>query len=82
MLIRVKVFPESKREEIIKKAEDRFEVKVKEKAEMGMANRAVVAALAQYFKIPAAKIRLIKGARERSKIFEIIGAGGDLFSNR
>lgn len=79
MLIRVKVFPESKNEEIIKKAEDRFEVKVKEKAEMGMANRAVIAALSAHFKIPSAKIRLIKGARERSKIFDITGAGGNLF---
>ena len=75
MLIKVKVFPKSKQEEINKKAQDRFEIKVKGRAERGSANRAVTAALARYFKIAPAKIRLIKGAEKRNKIFEIIGAG-------
>jgi len=44
---------------------------VKEKPKMGMANKGVVKILAFYFKIPEAKIRLIKGAKQRNKIFEI-----------
>jgi len=71
MLIKVKVFSNSKKEEIIKKSEDSFEIKVKEKPIMGRANRKVVRVLASYFKIPESKIRLIKGFKERSKIFEI-----------
>jgi len=73
MLIKVKVFPNSKKEEIIKKAEDGFEVKVKEKPVMGLANRAVVKSLALYFRIPESKIRIVKGFRERNKIFKING---------
>ena len=72
MLIKVKAFPNSKTEEIIKKAEDSFDVKVKEKPVMGQANRAIIAVLAGYFKIPQNKIRLVKGFKDRNKIFDIL----------
>lgn len=71
MLIKVKVFPDSGKQEIIKKAEDSFEVWVKEKPIKGQANRAVISALVEYFEIPREKIRLIKGWQQRNKIFEI-----------
>jgi uncharacterized protein len=71
MLIKVKVFPEEKEPEIIKKSADSFDVKVKEKPQMGQANEAVISLLAYYFEIPRHKIRLIKGGKERNKIFEI-----------
>ena len=71
MLIKVKVFPNSKKEEVIKKSEDSFEVKVKEKPERGKANRTAVRILASYFDLPESKIRLIKGFSKRNKIFEI-----------
>lgn len=101
MLIKVKVFPSSKKEEIIKKSEDSFEVKVKAKPIKGLANKAVIGVLSRYFKIPVSKmkfpaqagneiphrrpprimrasprssgarIRLVKGFKERNKIFEI-----------
>jgi len=71
MLIKVKVFPNSKREEVIKKSEDSFEVKIKEKPEKGRANREVVRVFSSYFKISESKIRLIKGFKKRNKIFEI-----------
>lgn len=72
MLIRVKVFPKSKEEEIIKKSKNSFDIKVKEKPERGLANMATISLLAYYFEVPREKIRLIKGFKERSKIFEII----------
>lgn len=71
MLIKVKVFPNSKKEEIIKESEDSYKVKVKEMPVRGMANRAVITALSFYFKIPKANLRLVKGFKERNKIFEI-----------
>ena len=77
MLIKVKVFPNSKEEEIIKKSEDSFDVSVKEKPIMGMANKAVISALSSYFKISESEIRLIKGFRERNKIFKITKIYGD-----
>ena len=64
MLIKVKAFPNSKKEEIIKKSEDHFEVKVKEKPVMGLANKAIIRNLAFYFKLPESKIRTSRFARE------------------
>jgi len=72
MLIKVKVFPDSKEEKIVKKRGDSFEVMVKEKPIGGEANRGVIDALAKFFNIPKNKIRLIKGFKQRNKIFEII----------
>lgn len=80
MLIKVKVFPNSKKEEIIKKSEDNFEIKIKEKALKGLANRAVISTLSSYFKIPTLRIRLVKGFKERNKIFEIISENSKKFS--
>ena len=71
MLIKVKVFPGSKEEKIIKKKNDSFDVKIKEKPVKGEANRAVINALSNFLNIPKNKIRLIKGFRKRNKIFEI-----------
>jgi len=71
MLIKVRVFPGSKQEKIIKKTEDSFEVKIKQKPIQGQANQAVINALSLYFNIPDKKIKLVKGFRQRSKVFEI-----------
>jgi uncharacterized protein (TIGR00251 family) len=71
LLIKVKVFSNSKKDEIIKIKDDDFKVRVKEKVEKGRENRAVIKVLADYFKIDELKIKLIKGFKERNKIFEI-----------
>ncbi len=72
MLIRVKVFPGSKKEEVIEKSENSFEVKIREKPERGEANKRLILVLASHFKVPKSKIRLIKGFKQRTKIFEIV----------
>ncbi|MBI4691891.1 MAG: DUF167 domain-containing protein [Candidatus Terrybacteria bacterium] len=72
MFIKVKVFLNSKKEEVIKKREDSFEVRVREKPVGGLANKAVFVLLADYFTIPVSKIKLFKGAKQRNKIFEIM----------
>lgn len=71
MLIKIKVFPNSKKQEVIKKSEDSFEVKVKAKPQKGEANKEVMEILTSYFKISKSKIRLIKGFKKRNKIFKI-----------
>ncbi|MEO0253793.1 MAG: DUF167 domain-containing protein [candidate division WOR-3 bacterium] len=71
MIIRVKVFTESKRDEIFKISENSFEIKVREKPIKGEANKKVIKILSDYFKVPESKIRIIKGFKERNKIFEI-----------
>ena len=72
MLIKVKVFPDSKEEKIVKKSEDSFEVEVRARAQGGRANREVVRALTSYFKVSIGRVRLIRGFKRRNKIFEII----------
>lgn len=72
MFLKVKVFPNSKKEEIIKKSEDKFEIKVKEKAEEGRANKRVKEVLARYLNISEEKLILIRGAKQRNKIFKIV----------
>jgi uncharacterized protein (TIGR00251 family) len=71
MLIKVKVFPGSKKERILRKSEDSFEVNVKGKPEKGLANRGVTMILSAYFKIPESRVRLIKGFKSRNKVFKI-----------
>jgi len=71
MFIKVKVLPNSKKEDIIKKSEDSFEVKVREKPEKGLANKRAIEVLSSYLKIPATSIKLVKGAKRRNKIFEV-----------
>lgn len=71
MLIKVKVFPNSKKEEICKKTEDSFEIKVKEKPKRGEANKAVISLLSSFLKIPKEKIRIIKGFKQRNKILKV-----------
>ena len=69
MLIRIKCFPESKKQELIQKSSDSFDVKIKEKAEQGKANKVIREILIEFFNTK--NIKLIKGAKERSKIYKI-----------
>lgn len=71
MLIKVKVFPKSKKDKVIKKSGDAFEVNVKEPALRGRANRRALELLSLYFNLPQEKIRLVRGGKQRNKIFEL-----------
>ena len=72
MLIKVKVFPNSKKQKIVRKFNDSFEISVKAKPIKGLANKEVIDVLCSYFKISFSKIRLVRGPKQRNKIFEII----------
>jgi uncharacterized protein YggU (UPF0235/DUF167 family) len=72
MLIKVRVFPGAKKGLVIKKSADALEVFVKASPREGAATRETIVALADYFGTPSSGIRLIKGARQRNKIFEIM----------
>jgi len=71
MLIKVKIYSNSKKEGIIKKSEDNFEVRVKAKPLQGQANKEAIRVLAEYFEIQESNIRLIKGFRHTNKVFSI-----------
>ena len=71
MIIKAKVFPDSNEDLVVKKDKDSFEVWVKAKPIQGRANQAVRRALADYLHKELEDIRIIKGFRERNKVFEI-----------
>lgn len=71
MFIKVKVFPNSKKEEIIRKSTDSFEIKIKQKPEKGQANKAAILVLSEYLNVPKGRIRLVKGSKQKNKIFEV-----------
>lgn len=71
MYIKVKVVPESKKDEIKAVGPNRYEVKVKAPAERGLANEAVISLLAKHLKLPSSHFRLISGHHERSKMFSV-----------
>ncbi len=70
MLIKVKAFPNSKKEEVFWKG-DRIKIKVREKAKDSEANKAIIRILASFLNIPVNKVKIIKGAKKQNKIFEI-----------
>jgi uncharacterized protein (TIGR00251 family) len=78
MLIKIKVIPNSKKDEIIKneqmqkyngsEQEVSLIVKIKAKPENNEANIAVIKLLSEYFK---KKVRIVHGHKSRNKIIEI-----------
>ena len=66
--IHVKVKAGMSKESLKEKSKDHFEISVKEKAENNQANKRVVEILAEYFKIPQNKVRIVNGHRSPSKL--------------
>lgn len=66
--IHVKVTAGARKESWKQKSEDHFEVSVKEKAEHNLANMRVLELVAEYFKVPPNKVRIVNGHRHPSKL--------------
>lgn len=71
MLISVKTFPDASRDEVIERGRARFEIFVRAAPRAGAATRAVTVLLAEHLGVSVQAVRLVRGARERNKIFEI-----------
>jgi uncharacterized protein len=72
VLIRVRVTPNAQEARVDKLGEADFEVRVDEKAADGRANKRLLVILSEHFGIPKSRILIVKGARSRDKILEII----------
>jgi len=70
--IRVFVTPNAKQPRIVRVSEDYLEAWVDEKAVGGRANKRLVEILAEHFKIPKSRISIVRGAKSRNKIVQII----------
>jgi uncharacterized protein YggU (UPF0235/DUF167 family) len=71
MYIHAKVTPGAKKETFKQKSEDHFEISVKEKAERNMANWRVIGIIAEHFRVPAGKVRIVNGHRSPSKLLVV-----------
>ncbi|OGE85122.1 MAG: hypothetical protein A3J48_03035 [Candidatus Doudnabacteria bacterium RIFCSPHIGHO2_02_FULL_46_11] len=71
MRIYVKAKPAAGQEKIERIDEDSYKVWVKEPAEKGKSNRAIVKLLAKYFNISPSKVKILAGHTARSKIIEV-----------
>lgn len=75
MRISVRVHPDSKTPRVAGRYGD-FEppvlvVRVKERAEGGKANRAVIDAIAVAFGVPASSVSIVSGGSSRTKVLEV-----------
>ena len=59
------------REEVVKNDDDTLTVYVKAPAIEGRANAAAIKLLAKHFKVVSSKVKLVRGATSKYKIFEI-----------
>lgn len=71
-IIRVKTFPNSKKEAIVDKGADRFYVYVKEKAEEGRANEKMLEILANHLKTTPKKLVITRGSKTPNKIIKML----------
>lgn len=71
MLIKIKVTPNAKKEEI-KKDGDLYKVYLVSPPQKGRANKELIKFLAKYFKVKKSKIQIKKGEKSRNKLVEIL----------
>jgi len=72
MKITVRAKPNSHEEKVEKISDTEFIVSVKEPPVKGLANKAIIHALANYLNIAQIRIRIISGHISRQKVVEIL----------
>lgn len=71
-LIRIKAFPNSKKPAIEETAPQVLRVFIREDAQQNRANDAVMRAVADYYKLPRNKLKMISGHQKQSKMIQIL----------
>lgn len=71
MILKVKVKPNSRKQEIEKINDNDYKINLKSKAEDNKANIELLKLLKKYFKVDSNNINILKGLRSRNKIIEI-----------
>ena len=71
MRVSVHVTPRARHASITRVEHNRFRVAVTPPPHEGLANRAVVELLAEYFQVPRSRVRIVQGRAGRHKIVEI-----------
>ena len=71
MYIRVRAFPDAKKEQITKISDDTYEIHVREPARNNVANQKIRELLAQELQVEVGVVRIISGHRSPRKIISI-----------
>jgi uncharacterized protein len=71
MRVQIKVTPRAKRPAVEASSDGTLAVKVREPAESGRANAAVIEALAKHFNVPRRAVSILHGHTSRRKLVEI-----------
>ena len=71
MYVRVRVTPSAKQEKIVKKKELEYEISVREKAKLNLANWRVRALIAREFKVSDDAVRIVNGHHSGVKLLRI-----------
>ncbi len=69
MFIKAKVHPSSKREEVVQKSPDTFEIFVRAKPIDGEATGAVIVLLSEFLNVPRSSVRIVRGWRYPQQSF-------------
>jgi len=72
MILKVKVYPKSKLEKIVKTQNEDLKVYLSEPPEKGKANKALIRILAEYFNVSKSRVVIKKGTKSRDKVIEIL----------
>ncbi|PIU18075.1 MAG: hypothetical protein COT18_11220 [Elusimicrobia bacterium CG08_land_8_20_14_0_20_59_10] len=72
MFIKLRVHPDAKRDKVVKRNPDTYEIWTRAKAERGLANAAALRALALTLGLDMKRILLIKGAHSPAKIVKVL----------
>lgn len=75
MYIKLKVFPDSKKDVLKEVSGLRFEARVRAPAERNLANEAVRELVGRHFAIPTGKVRIVSGHHSPTKILSIPDPG-------
>ncbi|MCD6080891.1 MAG: hypothetical protein B6D53_00960 [Candidatus Omnitrophica bacterium 4484_49] len=71
MKLSIKVIPNARRSEVVEET-GFLKVKVDAPAKEGKANKRLIEILAEHFKIPKSKIKILKGHNSKNKLVEIL----------
>jgi len=71
MYIRVHVIPGAKKERVTKVSDTEFQIAVREPASQNLANRRVIAIIAEMFSTSSAQVRILTGHRSSSKMVSV-----------
>lgn len=72
MFIKVKVFPDSKKERVQQNRPDSFHVYTREPAKDTLANRRMLEMMVEFLNKPPGSLRIVKGHTSPSKILKIL----------